>query len=157
MQGIAELIVLICLLIAASNDFSKKRISNFYIILISFLGLLSGAFNQNVSVGFLLISAFFGFLGGLFFYLLKLMGAADVKLAAALGLLGGGWVLAVSWLVSVPVVIAAGVYYKAKQVNGNRSGQYKAGVSRRIVPFGGIWIICFLMVWIYVKASAYDI
>lgn len=91
------------------------------------------------------------------FYVCKLMGAADVKLAAALGMVGGGWVLALSWLVSVPVVLVAGIYYRSRQANGLASELDKHARPRRIVPFGGIWIICFLIVWIYVKANAYGI
>ncbi|MGN1055530.1 MAG: prepilin peptidase [Comamonas sp.] len=155
MDLIALSAIWLFLLIAAYSDFTNRRISNLIIILIFSVGFLWVFLNGCDDLVDRLKASSFGFAIGMIFYGMKLMGAADVKLVPALGIVGGSWVLAVSWLISVPLVIAAGIYLRTAKKNSCHSRSIRD--ARRIVPFGGIWIICFLVVWIYVKASAYEI
>lgn len=95
---LAALVVwLICI---AGNDLTRRKVPNTLVVGGAVLALLAlGIDRQPLGVGWLeaLGAATAGFLGLLAFYVFRLMGAADVKFAAALGLWVGLWPLAFVW------------------------------------------------------------
>ena len=75
-------------LIIAGGDICKRKIPNAQIIALLATGMLLAALQVSplkITVGDALLSGFATFMTLLPFYIFRLMGAGDVKLAAALG------------------------------------------------------------------------
>jgi len=95
-------VYLVWLLFIAVYDFRQRRVPNWLVLAGAFLALATLALGTGpLAHGWTgaLLGAGIGFGFLLLFYVIGLMGAGDVKFAAALGLWVGAWALLPIWLI----------------------------------------------------------
>ena len=108
-----SIVLLLWLCIAAVNDAIQRKCFNWVVLVGLGLGLISILFNpKGHPVGITAFDSFAGIFLGFFvfliFYQLKMMGAGDVKFAAALGAWVGWQLLLPIWAVSCVFSITHG-------------------------------------------------
>lgn len=136
----------------AYSDMTQRNIKNISILFLIFLGVF-GFFVDSLNwfvkdaaiAAFSFIAVFCGFF---IFYVFKMMGAADVKLAAALALCLGWERMLWVWLLSVALALvyaAAATYFPALKLKMTavHSGAVRNNDKKfdRFVPYGAL--LCF--------------
>ena len=107
---------LLWLLLVAVYDFRQRRVPNWLVLAgaaVALAALAFGAQPFGVTWSSALWGAGVGFAFLLFFYVIRLMGAGDVKFAAALGLWVGLSALAQIWIVASLVAAAHSLLWLA--------------------------------------------
>ena len=139
-----SIVFLLWLCIAAVNDAIQRKCFNWVVLVGLGLGLISILFNPQghpveITVFDSLAGVFVGFFVFLVFYQLKMMGAGDVKFAAALGVWVGWQLLLPIWALSCVFAIVHG--FLATQI-GNQKMSVSEGVplfhiekKRKFIPY----------------------
>jgi len=114
MREVSASICLFWLLLVAVHDFKQRRVPNWLVLAGAVLALAalavgSNPFESSWSSSLIGAAAGFGFL--LIFYVARLMGAGDVKFAAALGLWVGHAALFPIWIIGSILAAAHGLLW----------------------------------------------
>ncbi|MBP7351435.1 MAG: prepilin peptidase [Comamonas sp.] len=149
LQGLAAAV----LVHVAWCDMRWRRIANRDVLLLAALGAVAAVLEASpfgLSLGQALLGMALALLALLPFYLLRWMGAGDVKLAAAMGMWLGAVHAGEAWVISVLLAVAWGL-----GLQWARSGPAELAVPRagphmpplRQVPYGMALSLAAVAVW----------
>ena len=137
----------------AWSDIQRRAISNVNVLVIAIFGLVAAGMRRSpfsVDLGEALLAGGLAFVALLPFYVIGWMGAADVKLAAAMGLWLGVHLLLPVWAVSALISIAYSsvlhgpVWLKRYQATETSGGSEAS--HRRFLPYGAMLCVAAALV-----------
>lgn len=139
------------------TDLTRRCISNVDVLLLMVLGACAAVADVSplqVALFEAASGATVAFAVLLPFYLLRWMGAGDVKLGAALGVWLGLPLLLPVWVVSVGLAIVYGTVAQGPFWRKSFEGvEAPAGRSRRVVPYGAaLCAAAMLVVWTQLRS-----